>query len=103
MPTDHPLSARWSSGTSPAPVPPGPTPTWRVTETRPDGEYGRACTEWWETGDAACGPAGDGPLAKWLDVYAERFEIRRGPHISAKLSHALAVAREVLSQNGDPK
>ncbi|MFB7908146.1 hypothetical protein ACFC1T_17075 [Kitasatospora sp. NPDC056076] len=40
-----------------------------------------------------------GPLAAWLDVYAERFKIWRGPHVSAELGHALDVAYAVLGQD----
>ncbi|MFJ2780254.1 hypothetical protein [Kitasatospora sp. NPDC087315] len=42
----------------------------------------------------------DQPVSEWLDAYAARFVTWRGPHISAELGHALAVARAVLGQNG---
>lgn len=36
-------------------------------------------------------------VADWLDAYAERFALWKGPHVSAELRHALKVARAYLT------
>jgi hypothetical protein len=41
-------------------------------------------------------PAVAAALADWLDAYAERFAVWRGPHVRAELERALAVARAIL-------
>jgi hypothetical protein len=41
-------------------------------------------------------------VAGWLEVYAERFAGWTGPHISAELGSALAVARAYLGSKETP-